>query len=127
MRKHWQKLGDMRSLIVIGKFHLATAYKCLWGETPKVTWRKLLCQNVAKPRQNCILWLSMHSKLRKKDRLIRWGLNVNETCVLCNTEPESLQNLFFECIFSTIRMAEMEQRNPRMKLRMVLGTTTLQR
>ncbi|WMV22703.1 hypothetical protein MTR67_016088 [Solanum verrucosum] len=35
MRKHWQQLGDMRSLIVKGKFHLATAYKCLWGETPK--------------------------------------------------------------------------------------------
>ncbi|KAG5608144.1 hypothetical protein H5410_019425 [Solanum commersonii] len=35
MWKHWQKLGDMRSLIVKGKFHLATAYKCLWGEMPK--------------------------------------------------------------------------------------------
>nr|VDC91171.1 unnamed protein product [Brassica oleracea] len=35
-----------------------------------------------------------------RDRLIRWGLNVPASCVLCSQHDESRQHLFFDCSYS---------------------------
>nr|XP_018621920.1 uncharacterized protein LOC104120770 [Nicotiana tomentosiformis] len=39
-------------------------------------------------------------RLSKKDRLTKWGIIVDQTCILCYKEQECLDHLFFECEFS---------------------------
>ncbi|XP_059316204.1 uncharacterized protein LOC132067084 [Lycium ferocissimum] len=100
MRKHWQELGNIDSLIIGGKFHLATAYKRLRGAVENVAWNKLICYNIAEPKHNFILWVNLHGKLRTKDMLIKWGLSVDPLCVFCNSTMETQEHLFFDCPFT---------------------------
>ncbi|GAA0159379.1 hypothetical protein LIER_16167 [Lithospermum erythrorhizon] len=46
-----------------------------------------------------IAWMLFHGKMNTKDRLLRWGLNVDPKCVFF-VEVESQNHLFFECQFS---------------------------
>ncbi|WMV57941.1 hypothetical protein MTR67_051326 [Solanum verrucosum] len=34
------------------------------------------------------------------DRLAKWGMDINLQCQLCNTQPESIQHLFFGCNYT---------------------------
>ncbi|KAE8727556.1 hypothetical protein F3Y22_tig00005459pilonHSYRG00268 [Hibiscus syriacus] len=42
----------------------------------------------------------MLDRLATKDRLLRFGFEVDGLCVLCREEDESRNHLFFECAFS---------------------------
>lgn len=44
--------------------------------------------------------LGLHHRLSTSDRLSRWGVACNPICVLCGSDPESVQHLFFQCSFS---------------------------
>lgn len=35
-----------------------------------------------------------------RDRLLKWGLTIDPSCLLCNASPESRSHLFFNCSFS---------------------------
>lgn len=67
---------------------------------PKVSWRRLICNNKASPKSIFILWLSLWNRLVTKDRLIRWGINCDPICILCLEHQESVQHLCFECPYA---------------------------
>lgn len=70
MRKHWQKLGNMKNIVVQGKFMISKAYTKIKEEVDNITWTKLVCHNVAEPKYNFMLWLSLHGNIRTKDKLL---------------------------------------------------------
>nr|XP_009630847.1 uncharacterized protein LOC104120728 [Nicotiana tomentosiformis] len=43
------------------------------------------------------MWLHNHGRMLTVDRLIKWGLNINPTCVFCRAENETRYHLFVEC------------------------------
>lgn len=45
--------------------------------------------------------MTVKNRLPTRDRLCRWGLNVPDVCLLCGTNLESKNHLFFNCTFST--------------------------
>ncbi|XP_060170686.1 uncharacterized protein LOC132601625 [Lycium barbarum] len=52
--------------------------------------------------QGCLRWIFIHylaisGRLATKDRLIKWSINCNPTCPLCENWPESNNHLFFQC------------------------------
>lgn len=51
------------------------------------------------PRCSFIMWLAINQRLPTKDRLISWGMQVPDACVLCDAATESHQHLFFHCPF----------------------------
>lgn len=55
MGKHLQKIGDMKSIIVQGKFIISKAYRKIRGEVDNIHWTKLLCHNVVEPKHNFML------------------------------------------------------------------------
>ncbi|XP_019258998.1 PREDICTED: uncharacterized protein LOC109237183 [Nicotiana attenuata] len=75
-------------------------YHRLRGSFEKVRWKKVVCQNAGCPRWTFLLTLTAHGRLYTKDRLQKWGMHVEVECVLCRTEKESVQHLFFECEYS---------------------------
>uniref|UniRef100_A0A1S3ZAY8 Reverse transcriptase zinc-binding domain-containing protein n=1 Tax=Nicotiana tabacum TaxID=4097 RepID=A0A1S3ZAY8_TOBAC len=82
------------------KCNIKTIYHRLRGTFDKVRWKKIACQNLGCPRCTFMLTLTAHGKLYTRDRLQKWGMHVEEECVLCRTEKESIQHLFFECEYS---------------------------
>ncbi|XP_019239567.1 PREDICTED: uncharacterized protein LOC109219558 [Nicotiana attenuata] len=67
---------------------------------PKTTWRNLMCSNAARPKAIITMWLQCQGRLLTVDILKKWGLNVNDSCVLCHTNLETRNHLFTECDYA---------------------------
>lgn len=63
-------------------------------------WASLVWDSIIPPKFSFILWLAMKKKLNTKDRL--QFLGINPACVLCYSQPESIEHLFFHCSFSQV-------------------------
>ncbi|XP_021850218.1 uncharacterized protein [Spinacia oleracea] len=67
----------------IGSFSIRKLYAALIGQFPKVTWRRLVCNNLASRKSLFILWLAVQGRLPTKDRLQHWGISTDGMCTLC--------------------------------------------
>ncbi|XP_074283385.1 uncharacterized protein LOC141607936 [Silene latifolia] len=56
---------------------------------------------VALPKYNFIAWLYAKERLLNKDRLIKHGFPVDDTCDLCSGTSETRDHMFFLCPFSS--------------------------
>lgn len=81
-------------------FSSKETWKQLRNHSPQVSWSKAIWFKEAVPRHSFTAWLAIKGRLPSKDRLRSWGINVPETCVLCNSGLETHDHLFFECPFS---------------------------
>ena len=52
------------------------------------------------PKHAITSWLFMLNRNPTMDRLLSWGLDVEGTCLLCGLSQESINHLFFECVYS---------------------------
>ncbi|XP_019235766.1 PREDICTED: uncharacterized protein LOC109216090 [Nicotiana attenuata] len=75
-------------------------YLQLLGDLPRVSWKNLIMQNYARPKAVFNLWLMLQGRLATKDRLAKWGMNINQQCVLCQGHIETREHLFLSCSFS---------------------------
>ena len=92
----WRKSGN--------SFGPSFSSKITWEHlqipAPVVFWHKVIWFKENIPRNTFMSWLDLLRRLPTKDRLRRWGLNVTDQCVLCNSAVETHHHLFFECSFS---------------------------
>nr|XP_009599799.1 uncharacterized protein LOC104095382 [Nicotiana tomentosiformis] len=72
----------------------------LRGDFSKVSWRKLVCNNAGCPRWIFMLTLVANGRLYTKDRLLKWGIETDQRCLVCTQANESIQHLFFECQYA---------------------------
>ncbi|KAF2534927.1 hypothetical protein F2Q68_00020290 [Brassica cretica] len=49
------------------------------------------------PKHAFTMWVANLNRLPTKDRLLSWGLNIQPSCCLCTTHPESRDHLFISC------------------------------
>ena len=70
------------------------------GRQQKPAWTCLMYSNAARPKAYIIMWLMMNQKLSTVDRLVRQGLEVDKTCVLCKKADETTEHLFPQCQFA---------------------------
>lgn len=82
-------------------------YHKLRGTFEKVSWRKVVCHNGGCPRWNFVLTMTAHGILYTNDRLQRWGVSVDQDCILCNIEKETTQHLFFECPYANVLWSKL--------------------
>ena len=52
------------------------------------------------PKHAFLSWVAARDRMVTRDRLLRWGLIVPPSCVLCVGHNECIQHLFFDCEFS---------------------------
>ncbi|CAA7047953.1 unnamed protein product [Microthlaspi erraticum] len=80
--------------------------KVLWNiireSKPKVPWYKLVWNNVAIPKHSTNAWLFILDRNPTLSRLLSWGLDVEESCLLCGHAQESRDHLFFSCPYSLL-------------------------
>ncbi|WMV43182.1 hypothetical protein MTR67_036567 [Solanum verrucosum] len=75
-------------------------YVLMGNVTPKVNWRRLICNNLGCPKWIFILQIAILEKLLTRDRLMQWGALDSASCSLRNQVNESHNHLFFECTYS---------------------------
>ncbi|XP_019258719.1 PREDICTED: uncharacterized protein LOC109236934 [Nicotiana attenuata] len=74
-------------------------YHKLRGSFSKVSWRRVVCNNAC-PRWTFLVTMTAHGKLYTKDRLSKWGIQIDQECVPCSQASETIQHLFFECPYA---------------------------
>ena len=67
-------------------------YDHMMGEQQKPIWTCLMFNNAARPKAYFTMWIMINQRLVTVDRLAKWGVEVEKTCVLCKNE-KSLQNI----------------------------------
>ncbi|XP_070003206.1 uncharacterized protein [Nicotiana sylvestris] len=83
-------------------FSIKDVYLKNRGEFSKVSWRRIIWNNVGLPKWIFMGYLAAHRRLQTRDRLKRWG------CVaLCKPEAKTMNHLFFVCPFSKIIWASI--------------------
>lgn len=67
---------------------------------PLVSWSGLVWHKARIPKHAFSVWLFVLNRNPTLDRLVRWGCDVEQTCLLCGLHNESRDHLFFECGYS---------------------------
>ncbi|KAL9659064.1 hypothetical protein QQ045_018630 [Rhodiola kirilowii] len=83
-------------------FEVKDTYNMLTVHKEPVEWHKLVWNDFKAPRDSMNAWLAVQNKLMMRDRLSKWGLLGEKTCVLCETSDESRDHIYFECSFSKV-------------------------
>ena len=65
-----------------------------------VPWASIVWSSRGIPKQNFLTWLVVLNRCPTKDRIIGWGLQTSPLCLLCNSENETRDHLFFSCVYS---------------------------
>ncbi|XP_010672334.2 uncharacterized protein LOC104888919 [Beta vulgaris subsp. vulgaris] len=94
------ELGGWQTMLVNEAFSIHKAYLRLKADHGRVPWRRVIKNNKASPRNIFILWLAAHQRLATADRVLKWNVQCNPMCRLCNSENESIEHLFFDCHYT---------------------------
>ncbi|XP_074293158.1 uncharacterized protein LOC141620099 [Silene latifolia] len=75
-------------------------YEWLRTTRPPVCWNKVIWTKWALPKHQFMGWLVAHEALNTVDKLISYGMDVDDGCLLCGQTNESLTHLYFACQYS---------------------------
>ncbi|KAK4733486.1 hypothetical protein R3W88_007747 [Solanum pinnatisectum] len=75
-------------------------YLYMMGEQQRPDWKCLMFNNAARPKAYFTMWLMLNKKLATVDRLAKWGVEVNKTCILCRNAEETIEYLIIQCQFA---------------------------
>ncbi|XP_074298021.1 uncharacterized protein LOC141628823 [Silene latifolia] len=92
------------------KYVPAMGYEWLKDRKTAVTWSKWIWNEQVVPKHQFVGWLYAHGAMRTKDKLIKYGIEVDDSCLLCNQAAESLDHLLCDCIYSRRVVQEVSQR-----------------
>lgn len=90
MRKFIPIIGSWSKVKKNGKYSIKEVYKMLSRTHEKVHWKSIICGNKASPRIVFIAWLALNGKLYTKEKVATWNTTVDQTCVLCSENNETI-------------------------------------
>lgn len=75
-------------------------YKWLKGNLEKKWWDSWVWCKLAIPKHSFITWLAVNDRLRTKDKLLSFGMNIDSNCLLCGEAAETSEHLFYRCKYT---------------------------
>lgn len=84
-----------------GSFSASATWRALHHIPLEVFWHKVVWFSHRVPKHAFITWIAARDRMVTRDKLIRWGLRVPASSVLCSSHEESRIHLFFDCTFSS--------------------------
>ena len=84
-----------------GNFSTQETWMLLREDYVQKNWAKSVWFSQATPKFSFLNWLAMLDRLSTMDRVARWSLGADVTCVLCKSDAESRNHLFLECAYSS--------------------------
>lgn len=106
----WEKLGDVQIVQRPDKvrwrwshdknFSNSSAYRSLFIGQHPIAGAKLLCKTRAPAKCKFFTWLLLHDRCWTANRRKRNNLKDDDSCTLCNQQPETIDHLLINCPFS---------------------------
>ncbi|XP_057548036.1 uncharacterized protein LOC130826466 [Amaranthus tricolor] len=72
-----------------------------------VPWSRPVWCRYSVPKHRFITWLTVKRRLFTRDRLLNFNVVEDATCVLCKTDIETHDHLFFNCICSSVILKQV--------------------
>nr|XP_004250789.1 uncharacterized protein LOC101266593 [Solanum lycopersicum] len=111
-RKFWAQDSGSN---ISGKRILREKYSELLEDRARIPWKATMFSNAAAPKIAFIIWVQLDARLLT-NRLWKWGMEINPTCVLCNQEDKTQDHFFAHCEFTMLVWAKMllwiQRQNP---------------
>lgn len=77
----------------------------IWNSIRKIdqtpSWTHTVWSSYVVPKSAFFFWLAIQNRLLTKDRMRRFGMLVDEMCLLCRNVNENSPHLFTTCRYST--------------------------
>ncbi|XP_013622487.1 PREDICTED: uncharacterized protein LOC106328561 [Brassica oleracea var. oleracea] len=83
-----------------GTFSARDTWRALHPYPVEVVWHKAVWFSGRIPKHAFISWVAARDRMVTRDRLLRWGLTVPSACMLCVSNQENREHLFFDCAYS---------------------------
>ncbi|KAG7577371.1 Endonuclease/exonuclease/phosphatase superfamily [Arabidopsis thaliana x Arabidopsis arenosa] len=90
-----------------GHFSSSKTWKHLHPPGPTKAWFTQVWFKERIPKLAFMFWLTVQDRLTTRDRLRRWNLPIPAACLLCQTDEESRDHLFFQCTYSNTIWQEL--------------------
>ncbi|GJW44970.1 RNA-directed DNA polymerase, eukaryota, reverse transcriptase zinc-binding domain protein [Tanacetum coccineum] len=81
-------------------FSSHVVWNTIWHRNDKVDWCDVVWFSCCIPRHAVHLWLVLRRRLKTQVQLRPWDATGVMVCPLCETQPDSHDHLFFECVYS---------------------------
>ena len=82
-------------------FSIKKQYMKLKGEGENTHWNGFVWNRYTMPKHRMILWLAVQDRLKTRQRLKLMQICESDLCLICQTQTETCEHLFFGCQFST--------------------------
>uniref|UniRef100_A0A803P4R6 Reverse transcriptase domain-containing protein n=1 Tax=Cannabis sativa TaxID=3483 RepID=A0A803P4R6_CANSA len=82
------------------KYKVADGYKWLCPTVNRVNWSKEVWNRLNTPKHSFMFWLAIQNRFKTRDRLLRFQIATDPSCLLCSGSAETCEHLFFICPFS---------------------------
>ncbi|XP_074278599.1 uncharacterized protein LOC141602191 [Silene latifolia] len=92
-----------------GGYSPAGCYDWFRGTRPRVQWDKAVWNGWTIPKHQFMGWMVAHKALNTVERLVRFGVIIEEKCFLCGIADETIEHLFCECNYSRRVVMELNQ------------------
>ncbi|XP_071724205.1 uncharacterized protein [Rutidosis leptorrhynchoides] len=83
-----------------GTYSISSSYEVFKKKGLKVFWHSLVWGKGLYPKRSFIFWMAVNNKLAVKAHLYRWGVCDSQICCLCGVVEETINYMYFECVFS---------------------------
>lgn len=88
-------MGMGNDLQQMTHYSVAMVYKKMEQRHGKVCWSGYVWNRFNLPKHRVIIWMVMRMRLQTCARLWRKGLYSSDACVLCKSDSETHEHLFF--------------------------------
>lgn len=75
-------------------------YELIKDHQPPVPCHSAVWSSRSIPRHNFVTRLTVLDRCPTKDQMLRWGIQIDPTCILCNATSETRDHLYYECPYS---------------------------
>jgi hypothetical protein len=83
-----------------GAYNAASTYTTLFLEQTSILGAKEVCKTKAPNKYRFFAWLALLGRNWTLEHLLHHGLRDEVTCALCAQEPETIDHLMTQCVFS---------------------------
>ncbi|XP_074266860.1 uncharacterized protein LOC141590150 [Silene latifolia] len=89
-------------------YSIRSGYEWLRIQQPKQDWVPLVWNKWNIPKHTIIAWIIMNNGLNVKEKLCKIGYCTDDRCLICGSDSETQEHLFFNCRYSQQIMHQME-------------------
>ncbi|XP_074300183.1 uncharacterized protein LOC141631406 [Silene latifolia] len=92
-----------------GGYSPAGCYDWFRGTRPRIQWDKAVWNGWTIPKHQFLGWMVAHKALNTAERLVRFGVIIEDKCYLCGIASETIEHLFCECPYSRRVVLELNR------------------